>query len=164
MSLSDDILTILSNYSGGYRWMRAQMHQDDFWSKKPNLAKSSDNTVRVTLSRLKRKGFVQNNKGIWKLTKVGKTHLTRRMPFFRRTDKILPKNTKDLIIAFDISERERKKRYWLREELIRLGFAMLQKSVWFGPAPLPGEFIQSLRELGILANLKFFEAKESDVI
>ena len=45
-----------------------------------------------------------------------------------------------------------------------LGFEMLQRSVWLGPSPVPQEFIDSLRKLQILQYMKFFEAKEADII
>jgi len=54
------------------------------------------------------------------------------------------------IVLFDIPERERSKRDWLRSVLARLKFSMLQKSVWIGKTKIPEEFIQDLRRLKIL--------------
>ena len=48
------------------------------------------------------------------------------------------------IIAFDIPEKERKKRKWLRGTLACLGFTMIQQSVWFGRSKIPKEFTEDL--------------------
>ncbi len=69
-----------------------------------------------------------------------------------------------MIIAFDIPESKRKSRYQLRIELVSLGFKMLQKSVWLGPAPLPKEILEHLKNMDILPHLKFFEVKEKDIV
>jgi DNA-binding transcriptional regulator PaaX len=71
---------------------------------------------------------------------------------------------KNLIIIFDIPEKERQKRDWLRGELVALGFVSLQKSVWFGPAPIPKKFIEYLAKMNIISYLKFFKATETDLV
>ena len=130
-----------------------------------NFRDTSDATMRVTLSRLKRKGYVDNKKGIWQITKAGCTHLSDKTSSFpAHSRKIVKRELKSIVISFDIPETHRKKRNWLRIELLRLGFEMLQRSVWLGSAPLPKEFIDSLGKLQILPYIKFFEAKETDII
>ena len=69
-----------------------------------------------------------------------------------------------MIVAFDIPERFKKERHWLRGELRGLGFEMLQKSVWFGSAPLPIGFVETLGTLRLLEFIKFFDAKEADIV
>ena len=46
-----------------------------------------------------------------------------------------------VIVAFDIPERERKKRAWIREVLAGLGLEILQKSVWVGTKRIPQELL-----------------------
>lgn len=167
MGSADELLTIISSYSGGYRLMRAKIHgyHSGMQSFSSHYKKASDGAVRVTLSRLKQKGFVKNKRGIWEITKNGRAYLSRKLYFLpHHSQKISEKRAKNIIISFDIPEKYKHKRNWLRTELMCLGFEMLQKSVWFGPAPLPDEFGESLRELDILPHLKFFEAKETDII
>ncbi len=121
--------------------------------------------MRVTLSRLKKRGYVENKKGIWQITKAGRARLSNKISFLpTHSRKIIRQGPKSIVISFDIPEAYKKKRNWLRVELLYLGFEMLQKSVWLGPAPLPEKFIDSLRELQILPYIKFFEAKEMDII
>ena len=69
-----------------------------------------------------------------------------------------------MIIAFDVPEKYRRERDWLRIELKNLGFAMMQKSVWYGSSPLPQDFITSLDDLKILKFIKFFDVKEHEIV
>jgi DNA-binding transcriptional regulator PaaX len=73
----------------------------------------------------------------------------------------ISKVEKNLIVAFDIPEKKRKYRDWLRSELIGFGFEQVQKSVWFGPA-LPKEFILYLDEIKLLDYVRFFKASPKD--
>ncbi len=168
MSLVEDILIVLSSYSGGYRLMRARMRGIPSRSARTYRNPMSDAVMRVTLSRLKRKGFVQNQKGEWHITKKGREHLSHVRTSFPNHTRLSrlgkQERQKNMIITFDIPEIDKYKRDWLRMELIGLGFEMLQKSVWFGPSPLPNEFAEALSTLKILPHLKFFEAKEADII
>src|SRR3989338_3301735 len=168
MSFSDDFLTILTSYSGGYRKMRALMRGMPSHKRRglPSLdAKVSENVFRVTLSRLKQKGLVENQNRIWNITHRGRAYLSRKQPRLPvHASPVLEKRHKNMIIAFDIPEREKKKRNWLRGELINLGFEMLQKSFWLGPSPLPKEFIHTLRDFKILPYIKFFKAQETEIV
>ena len=53
------------------------------------------------------------------------------------------------IVMYDIPELERKKRDWLRYELVACDYKQLQKSVWLGYCPLPEEFVKSLKDMNI---------------
>lgn len=138
----------------GYSW------PEDFPYHK-SRKQLKEEVLKTTLSRLKRKGFVENNNHVWKLTQKGKEYIVRK--FLRKKTKA-QKRKPCLIIAFDIPENMRWKRDWLRGMLILFYFKQLQKSVWFGPAPLPHDFMEMLRERDILPYLRFFEAKEADII
>ena len=59
-------------------------------------------------------------------------------------------NTTLNIIAFDIPEKHRSQRNWLRFSLKDLGFTMLQKSVWFGKFKIPEEFIVEIKKRGLI--------------
>jgi DNA-binding transcriptional regulator PaaX len=167
MNLSDYLLKILFSYSGGYKLLRRRLYAPtlpDFGARR----RIAEATLRTTLSRLKKRGLVQNKNAVWSITEQGKKYLETKLatlllphPIYTES---LKKREKNMIIAFDIPEKYRKKRDWLRIELINLGFSPIQKSVWLGPAPLPQEFIKSLEELKLLPFLKFFQAKEIDIV
>lgn len=164
MSFSQKILILLSKRSGGYRLLR------QIYSTYPSYAgdEIKDHTFRVTLSRLKKYGLAENEDGVWDITRRGLDFLSkgklREVITHGKYRNIQGRKQKSLIISFDIPEVYRKKRDWLRVELVNLGFVQLHKSVWFGPAPLPIQFINSLKELKILSYVKFFAAHEQEVI
>lgn len=71
---------------------------------------------------------------------------------------------KNLIIMYDIPHAHKKERDWLRRQLIKLDFIMIQKSVWVGPSPLPKEFLEYIKETNIQGNFKTFKlAKSFDI-
>ena len=106
MSATDDFLIILSSYSGGYRLMRARMRGDtrQFHSGIPDRSaeRASDATMRVTLSRLKKRGLIENKKGVWSITKWGREYLADKNIFPRHAQKHIAHGTKNLILSFDI--------------------------------------------------------------
>ena len=163
MSLVEDLLKVLSSYNGGYKLMRRRMAGYTGPLLSDKFSKTSESTLRVTLSRLKRKGLVDNQGGAWRITKRGTVHLADKINFHNVYDRGR-QASKSMMVAFDIPERHKRKRVWLRLELKNLGFEMLQKSLWFGPAPLPKEFIKAVNDLNLLNFIKFFEVKEADII
>lgn len=169
MGFADDLLTILTDYSGGYKLMRKRMYgihefcADSTYQTK--LQKIKDQTIRTTLYRLKKSGLVENKSRIWKITKKGAAFLDKRLRLkLLHFQPISKSKKKDIIIIFDIPENERKKRNWLRNELKSLGFMLIQKSVWLGPSPLPKEFIKYLNKIDIVPHLRFFRVNEDDLI
>ena len=122
--------------------------------------------LKTTLSRLKKRGLVENKNEIWKITEKGKNYLkekiSSKIPHFGH---LKLENTKNnMIVIFDIPEIRKKQRNWLRGDLMALGFMQLQKSVWFGPAPLPKKFIEYLNDTNLLQYLKFFKATKEEII
>ncbi len=165
MAFADDILIILSGYSVGYKRMRQAIYGTSNFNALKS-GKISNNTLYLTLSRLKKLGLVEKKDKNWIITNKGKKYsrekLSRSFPKHAKKEKTDQK--KKIVIVFDIPEKHRRKRDWLRVELMLLGFSPIQKSVWLGPAPLPKEFIENLNTMKILENLKFFKVKEKDVV
>lgn len=61
---------------------------------------------------------------------------------------------RDLIVVYDIPYNKRKERDWFRRHLQKFGFIMIQKSVWLGPSPLPNDFLDYVKSIGLLKCLK----------
>jgi DNA-binding transcriptional regulator PaaX len=165
MSLIQEILYTLSNYPGGYRILYNIIYDSQPPGKYKK--KSFENTLRVTLSRMKKNGLLAHKKQEWAITPEGHEFLNSRKAgikkFFPNRNSVNINQLKRLIIIFDIPEKKRKYRDWLRVGLVSFGFEQIQKSVWFGPF-LPKEFIQYLDEIGILKYIRFFKAAEKDLI
>lgn len=68
------------------------------------------------------------------------------------------------IAIFDIPEKERRKRAWLRAVLKNMGFAMLQKSVWAGKLKVPKSFIDDLSRLKIVEYVEILEVTKTGSI
>jgi CRISPR/Cas system-associated endoribonuclease Cas2 len=121
------------------------------------------------LSKLKREGFISeqiiDQKKVLKLTIGGKKKLitlkkNQRDPlpdlnYQKTADK------KFTIITFDVPEKERRKRDWLRSVLVRLGFQNIQKSVWIGQIKIPPDFIKDLAELKMTDYVEILQINKS---
>jgi len=126
------------------------------------------------LNQLKNQGLIEKKKendkngSIWKITKKGlkKLNLTKTKNLFCKTNINYKKESDDKIrvIIFDIPEKERHKRAWLRMALISLGFSLLQQSVWMGKNKIPERFIFDLRERGMLDFVQIFEISKKGTI
>ena len=62
-----------------------------------------------------------------------------------------------VILSFDIPEKDRIKRNWLRNQIKIFGYKMLQQSLWVGPGPLPAVFIKRLEKMSIRKHVKTFK-------
>lgn len=125
------------------------------------------------LNQLKRDGLVlkkkKGEKTLWKITGRGMMRLSKsheRHSTMRFPQKAYQKGREGgfVIAAFDIPERERKKRSWLRMCLAGLGFSKLQQSVWVGKASLPEDFIKDLRALKMIRYVHIFSVNKSGTL
>jgi DNA-binding transcriptional regulator PaaX len=173
MSITDEILFFLSNNPGSYRQLRIRLHSsypvdkrfDRKNGKRSKRQPINEKSFRTILSQLKKKGYVSNDGGLWKITKLGQKKKESGNRRERLKNQIKKTDTgRKIIIAFDIPEYKKSKRYWLRSELLNLEFEMMQNRVWIGTAPLPVEFVNDLKRGGIHKYLKFFEVKPTDVV
>lgn len=163
MSFTGNLFELFDKFRGPYRVVRYYYSNHYYQRGRSPGRRVADTTFRATLSRLKQRGLIANTRGAWHITALGKQKLTKRARArSERAD--ARQKRKSLIIIFDIPESLKPKRNWLRRELIALGFEMLQKSVWLGPAPLPRSFLDKLKDLDLIPYIKFFEAKEPDII
>lgn len=126
----------------------------NFWEKKcgsHHFSAEQKETISGTLSRLQKNGFVDRTgskkKATWSLTRKGKLYLEENADILAD----LPKEDGLMrIITFDIPEKERGKRNWLRVQLTSFGYRVLHKSVWVGKRPIPKAVIKKLGELHLL--------------
>lgn len=113
--------------------------------------KTEKHRVSNLLSYLQTQGLVARSgskkKSLWEITDHGKKYLDK---FSTRTQKLPPKDGLTRIVTFDVPEVERKKRDWLRSQLVICDFRPLHRSVWMGERPLPQDLIESIRNLGML--------------
>jgi len=116
------------------------------------------------LYRLKQQGFVEtDSRGrdrIYKITKHGANFLRNireRLHHAPPPRRYIPVPDHEFkIVIFDVPERARWKRRWLRFELAQLGFTMVQKSVWAGKVKVPPVFLEDLGRLELLPYVELF--------
>lgn len=119
--------------------------------------------------RLKRDGLIEQEtkegRKFFAITKKGqdKLYLLKE-----RAKRKLPEisyqkegNHKFTLIAFDIPEKEKIKREWLRAVLKNLGLQMIQKSVWAGKVKIPKRFLDDLAHLKLLDFVEIFEISKT---
>lgn len=113
------------------------------------------------LHRLERDGLVKRIKGEqWELTEKGRV---KREDLLKRFNNELPTpsykmgaGSEVIILSFDIPERERRKRGWLRSALKHLEFTLLHQSTWIGKGALPRVFIEDMRRLNLFSYVAIF--------
>ena len=114
-------------------------------------------SVRVGLSRLHKKGYLSNSSSGWFVTKKGKKYSKNARLLDYAESPFEKDSSDDTIIAFDIPEKNRVIRNWLRNQIKIFGYKMLQQSLWIGPGPLPSSFLKHLEDLNIRKNVKTFK-------
>jgi len=171
-----DLLDIVtSDYSTSYRKARRSLlrgppqFQSD-WADRYRQRQA----FHALLNKLKREGFIvrkeKKRNSLWSITTSG----IRKLAVLREKSekwKSLPRlrygkqrGLRLIIFAFDIPERERRKRQWLRTALVALGFKKLQQSVWVGKIQIPPEFIKDLKDHSLLPCVHIFSVTEKGTI
>mgnify|MGYP001593289630 CR=1 FL=1 len=122
----------------------------------------------VLIYKLKKDGLVKEGTGrgekTLSITRGGKLKLNDLRAKAERT---LPTNYKKepgsalVIFAFDVPEKEKRKREWLRAVLRGLGFTMIQKSVWVGRKKIPREFLEDINKFKMVDFVEIFEVSKT---
>ncbi|MDP3729318.1 MAG: CRISPR-associated endonuclease Cas2 [bacterium] len=126
--------------------------------------KQCDQRFYNMLYHLQCSGLVEKNTRkdatFWTITHKGKEMLEQiknnlNMQLFNRPY-IVHKSSDFIIVTFDIPEKFRRKRNWLRATLKRLHYTMIQKSVWIGKYALPAAFLEDLKTYSLLSYVQIF--------
>lgn len=124
------------------------------------------------VSKLKAQGLLKvedrGGQDFFSITSAGRTKLAvleseanRRMP---EVSYELVSSLHPIIVSFDIPEKQKRKREWLREALKRLGLKMVQKSVWIGLGRVPKQFLEDLEKLNLLECIEIFEVSKTGTL
>ena len=124
------------------------------------------------LSRLRREGLVARDgarkTSSWRITGKGKGHLralSATADLLPKSAHIMPKKDGKLrIVIFDIPERDRRKRDWLRVQLLANDFEPLQKSVWTGTRPLSVTLMKEIDALNLGAYIHIMSIGEKGTL
>ena len=156
MSMVMEILEGLCNTHVYYKGSRVNLfgvHRP--WE--PNTEYKS-HPFNSTMFRLKKNGLVKKVSGKWMLTEEGKKYFENKRKLLQKFASPFVLNApKNLLLIFDVPESKKAERNWLRWHLREFQYYMIQKSVWVGPSPLPKNFKDYAKEMGLNSYIKTFK-------
>lgn len=121
-------------------WFGDYRPMDRFFNRQ-----SFTNTVSRLLVTQQIEKQVKNGRVKIKITPKGLKRLSLELDLEKFSRKKWDKKWR--VVIFDVAEKRRKKRDYLREKLKSLGFGMLQESVWISPFPIENELIELFQTL-----------------
>jgi hypothetical protein len=131
----------------------------DYWDYYGELKDFKENSARTILWRLQNKGLVRKKGKNYELTVLG-----LKIAKIFRDKKFVEKvwDGKWRIVMFDIPEKKRQQRNWLRFELYTLDYKPLQKSVFMGQQPIDEDIYQEIMERGLHNYIRLITVGEID--
>jgi CRISPR/Cas system-associated endoribonuclease Cas2 len=157
--------TVRAGYGASMGRMKREFDKIDRRNERVIAKILADQNMRIRYSKLlhhlKRDGLIEkDSSGLFNITVLGR----------KKRDKLEDRHKKNLpdtryeklpaqqfaIVAFDIPEKERIKRVWLRGALTSIGMQMIQKSVWIGRVRVPPALLKDLRNLQIIDCVEIF--------
>ena len=76
----------------------------------------------------------------------------------------LSPSERSVIVSFDIPEKQKSSRDWIREVLKRLGLKMVHKSVWIGKVKIPKQFLDDLAKRSLLRHIEIFAVEKAGTL
>ncbi len=130
-----------------------------FWDYYDELKELKENSARTILWRLQNKGLVRKKEKSYELTALG-----FRIAKIFKGKKIVEQvwDGKWRIVMFDIPEKKREERNWLRYELYALDYKPLQKSVFMGQQPIDEDIYKEIMERGLNDCIRLITIGEID--
>lgn len=167
LAVSDGVITNLLNFPGptttvGQLWRR--MMQSQSKSVKEYLAElkeTSGYNLNLTLQRLEKKGLIKKVKKEFKPTPVGlqfAESVKNKIVYFDNDNW----DKKWRLITFDVPEKQRRDRDWLRSILISHKYQPLHKSVFVGKFPLPDFIYKELATKKLTGYIRLLTIGEID--
>jgi DNA-binding transcriptional regulator PaaX len=134
------------------------IRREILWNRIKKRREISKAVFNQSIYRLKKRGFIEGVDECYKLSSKGKIYYSN--PYNKIKEK--PKKDKKIIFMFDIPEKNKKVRDWIRRQLKFWDFKMIQESVWMGYGPLPEEFKKRLKEFKVEEGIKIFNVQNKD--
>lgn len=136
-----------------------QIHHKEF-----HIPRNTKLGLYKTLYSLEKQGLVEKKNGTWEITRDGKENIMESLQIKKGREYICKKSEYYTIVSFDIPEKIKAKREWLRETLVNMGFSLLQQSVWIAKKKIPGDFVKDLHSMKIAKFVHIFEVTKHGTI
>lgn len=151
MSIALEILKEMYNKELNYKGYRCNIFGI------PKLSAYEKRALRLMINRLKKLGYILGINDEYQITELGKKYVEKKNKTLKQFKSPFNKNSpRNLILTFDIPEPRKYERDWLRLQLKNFEYKLIQRSVWFGPSPLPKDFIKYLKEIKLTKYIKTF--------
>lgn len=123
--------------------------------------KARKRRLQIYISQMKHDGLIEKSGEKLRISEKGKRkilEIKNKLP-----DRHYQKENAErlVVMSFDIPEKLRRKRNWLREVIRNLGFKMIHQSVWVGKIKIPHKLILDLEDMKILEFVEIFEITRS---
>lgn len=169
IGVAEAFLAVVTSPYGASRGQLERRVDEIEWARQEWVARTKERAQFYKLvHKLREEGLViAKGRGRFAATPKGKLHWLRLR---KRSAERLPspagygarrEEGKLKIMIFDIPEREKRKRAWLRDVLRGLGFTMLQKSVWTGTHTIPEDFLEDMANLRLTRYVEIFEISKT---
>lgn len=127
----------------------------DPFSRRPRYSspEAAKHSLSSMLYHLKKDGLVvmhgPKKKALWSITQKGRRVLRKSPPPQHHTavDELPPEDGISRLVAFDVPEKQRAKRQWLRVALMSCGFQPIQRSVFLGHRPLSEDIVKEISDM-----------------
>jgi len=159
MSIKQDLLNLFNTKVANYKGVDVNIFGLPIFKDK------NYRSVKNVFQSLYKDEYIKVEDNNMFLTNKGKSLLKEMTLSTKIFNFSFPVNApKNLLLMYDIPEDKKSEREWFRRHLQKFGYIMIQKSVWVGPSPLPKEFMDYVRKIGLKDNLKTFKlAKDYSV-
>lgn len=159
-----------SGYGASFGKLDYEFNQAQKRRRKNEIEKDRKKRYYDLLYRLSKDGLIEarieNSRKFFTLTKKGEDKLEKLSNSLNKN--LLPPNhyesgkgDKFILVIFDIPEKERRKRDWVRESLKNMGLKLAQKSVWLGKIKIPRSFLRDLHDLKLVDHVEIFEINKT---
>lgn len=145
------VLILEELLAGRGRRLKSQLREP-----RVNLVKLKEGNIRTIISRLKYKGLIQKDGTAYRITDAGSNYLKNQ------NNKEKSWDGKWRMVFFDIPEKQRKHRNWIRAYLDRIEYRPLQKSVFLGKHPFEETFFSELMEKNLYKYVRIITVGEID--
>ncbi len=155
MSIKNDILEILNTTKFYYKGVPINA------LFLPVFQDQKERSVRNRFNELYKEGYINKTNNSFIINKKGKKYLEKyKKSQLKKFEPAENDNPKNLLLLYDIPEGMKKERDWFRRTLIKFSFIMIQRSVWVGPSPLPKEFLDYVKFIGLKDTIKMFKLQK----
>jgi len=152
MSIEDKILKLLFEPTHRYKGMPVSMFGI------PAIFPYKKQSINNAIYKLNKSGYLLKQNDYISLLPRGRKYVENKKVRLVIFDSPYKKElSKNLIVMFDIPEVKKAEREWFRFHLRQFGYEMIQKSVWVGPAPLPKDFLDYVKEIKLRECIKTFK-------